>query len=139
MEKIFLSPRDLKHIKSELENGKKISAIKHVRSHAMGTNGKGLKEAKIAVERFIIEHEIGERQHPTSAIHPDAGRLVTWNPIKRIVVDMGDGEMEVDMEEFQFKILTMEGGVSVDSVGHLIDLLGIIKKWENDIENGLNL
>ena len=61
--------------------------------------------------------------------------ICTWNPIKRIVADMGDGEMEVDLEEFQFKILTMEGGVSVDSVGHLLDLLQVIKDWEKSWEN----
>jgi hypothetical protein len=139
LNKIFMSPKDMKFIKSELELGKKISAIKKVRSCSMGENGRGLKEAKIAVERFMIEHDIVDQNQVHIKIHPDACRLVTWNPIRRIVIDMGDGEMEVDMEEFQFKILTMEGGVSVDSVGHMIDLLGIIKKWENNLENGLNL
>ena len=42
--------------------------------------------------------------------------------------------MEVDLEEFQFKILSMPGGISVDSVGHLLDLLGVIKEWEKKYE-----
>lgn len=129
MEKVFVSPKDLKAVDRLLREHKKIAAVKLVRANAMG-GYTGLREAKLACDRYQHEH-VDPASTPPGDHWP---HLATWNPIKRIVVDMGDGEMEVDLEEFQFKILSMPGGISVDSVGHLLDLLGVIKKWEKSYE-----
>ena len=128
MSKVFVAPKDLQAVDRLLREHKKIAAVKLVRANAMGDVG--LREAKLACDRY--QHE-----HVEPAAVPPADHwphLATWNPIKRIVVDMGDGEMEVDLEEFQFKILSMPGGISVDSVGHLLDLLSMIREWEKKYE-----
>ena len=63
---------------------------------------------------------------------PD-GKLVPIQPIKRIVVDMGDGEIEVDMDGMSLRFLSTMTTLRITDVQRLVDLWQRVKDWEESL------
>ena len=139
---IKVTSKQLATIDTFLRKGSKIDAIKFLRDtareapsadvlatlpSAIGGSSIGLKEAKDAVERRWNEVNFGD---PISLSASNESRIVTKNPIKRIVVDMGDGEVELDMEGMSLKFLMGLTTVGLAEVASLCDLYKRIKDWE---------
>ena len=141
---IRLTAAEWSAVKEELQKGPvgKIPAIKIVRDASTHRHtdpstgntrvGVGLREAKEAVEFYLTS--IG-KTHPDGTPHwhgqgEPAGRLVPSQPIKRIVVDMGDGEIEVDMEEMSLRFLSTMTTLRITDVQRLVDLWQRVKNWE---------
>ena len=144
MQQIRLTPTEWSAMNAELVKGPvgKIPAIKIVRDAAAhrytdpstGNTraGVGLREAKEAVEHYMtskgMHHPDGTLQW-TGPGNP-AGKLVPMQPIKRIVVDMGDGEIEVDMEEMSLRFLSTMTTLRISDVQRLVDLWQRVRDWE---------
>jgi hypothetical protein len=62
-----------------------------------------------------------------------AGRIVPFQPIRRIVVDMGEGEVEVDMDGMSLKFLSTMTTLKLDDLAKLVDLYNRVKDWEKGL------
>jgi hypothetical protein len=96
----------------------------------MGITSIALKEAKDAAERRWNEMNFGD---PIILSANNVSRIVSKNPIKRIVVEMGDGEVELDMEGMSLKFPMGMTTVGLSEVASLCDLYKRIADWEEQV------
>lgn len=137
---IKVNSTQLAVIDEHLRNGRKIDAIKHLRSADQLPSRIGLKDAKEAVERR--EWDLGLRDaEPTDCAlgagmrrgRTDGGsKIILRQPIRRIICDFGDGEVELDMDGFSLRsLMGLNSGVSINNALELIDLYKRIKEWDD--------
>ena len=136
---IKVSKIQLATIDNYLRQGLRIDAIKAIREtyrqppgpgQTMGITSIGLKEAKDAAERRWNEMNFGD---PIILSANNVSRIASKNPIKRIVVEMGDGEVELDMEGMSLKFLMGMTTVGLSEVASLCDLYKRIADWEDQV------
>ena len=99
-----------------------------------------LKDAKDAVERR--EWDLGLLHTDTNhggtvgdrRGRPETGSLIVCHqPIKRIVCDFGEGEVEIDMDGLSLRALSgLNGGIKISDAVALIDLYSRIKAWDDE-------
>lgn len=150
---IMLTATEWVGVNDYLASGEKIQAIKLVRdaerhrkpstpnpllahtASRLWTGGIGLKEAKEAVELLMAER--GMKQSDGSPCLPPSApsaRVRPFQPIKRIICDFGEGEIEVDLEGMSLRILTgLNGSMRIADVMSLVDLYGRVKGWEDGV------
>lgn len=125
-------------IDNYLRQDLKIDAIKFIREtdrqpptlgRSIGFTSIGLKEAKDAAERRWNDLNLGD---PIILSATNESKVVSKNPIKRIVVEMGDGEVELDMEALSLKFLMGMTTVGLSEVASLCDLYKRIADWEDN-------
>ena len=107
-----------KDILSNIGNGNKIAAIKVLR-HATNV---GLKDAKWAVERLAYEKYGGKRKPSKSALKVISGPIVI-----KVVLDYGDGPIELDVEGMQLKALTDLQCVGLGECAHMLGLVDVFE------------
>lgn len=97
------------------------------------TAGIGLKEAKDAVELLMAERGMKQSDGSSwTAQSVPSARVMPFQPIKRIICDFGEGEIEVDLEGMSLRILTgLNGSMRIADVMSLIDLYRRVKGWED--------
>jgi len=97
--------------------------------------GVGLKEAKEAVEHYMTSRGMknADGSSPWDLSVEPAGRIVPFQPIRRIVVDMGEGEVEVDMDGMSLKFLGTMTTLKLDDLAKLVDLYNRVKDWEKGL------
>jgi len=144
---IKVNSTQLEVIDGHLRNGRKIDAIKHLRA-AAAPPGKdqfgypmpsriGLKDAKEAVERREWELDMHAADPGTGQVvrrgRTDGGsKIVQRQPIRRIICDFGDGEVELDMDGFSLRsLMGLNSGVSINDALELVDLYKRIKEWDD--------
>ena len=149
MMEIRLSPSEIKRLNEILEGGysRKIDAIKFVRTashHRAGppnpppgaihsTTDIGLGEAKDAVEVLMAERGMSDIEgNPLPPLTNPRARIVPLQPIKRIVVDMGSGEVEVDLDGMSLQFLGQMNRIPLSDVAALVDLYKRVNDWVND-------
>ena len=147
---IKVNTSQLAVIDQHLRNGRKIDAIKHLRDAAAppGTDQFGhrlpsrigLKDAKEAVERREWDLDLRDAEPTDCALgaglrrgRTDGGsKIVQRQPIRRIICDFGDGEVELDMDGFSLRsLMGLNSGVSINNALELIDLYKRIKEWDD--------
>lgn len=74
-----------------------------------------------------LKYPDGSLQLPPS--NPTA-TIVPFQPIKRIVLDMGGGEVTVDMNEMSLKFSECLSYLPMQDVKRLFDLWQMINDWE---------
>ena len=117
----------LKH----LSNGKKIAAIKAIRSGS----GSDLKEAKDAIERLMYErHGDGFKTHEA---HQKAPRIIVGPIIKKLTLDFGDGDIEVDLETMEMMVLMQMQKIGLETCGEILDLVETLKAFANGQKIGV--
>lgn len=116
--RLRVSPDTLKEVKLKLSNGKKIGAIKVLRKAA----GCGLKEAKLAVDALADPSLTG------------CPKIVMIPRIKSITVDMGDGEVKMDLDNFNMITLMNMQSVGIEDTRRLLDLYDLFRTWEATTE-----
>ena len=111
----------LVEIRKHLSDRKKIAAIKILRTET----GSGLKEAKQAVDRIM---------DPTLTHLP---RVITLPCIKSVIVDMGEGDVKMDLDKFNMLTLMNMQSVGIEDTRRLLDLYDLFRNWEqgSDLEN----
>jgi len=148
---IMLTATEWRQVNEELAGGNKIPAIKTVRDaerhrRPSGPNpllpvstagrtwapGIGLKEAKEAVELLMAERGMKQSDGtPCPIPWSPSARVVPFQPIRRIICDFGEGEIEVDLEGMSLRILTgLNGSMRISDVMALVDLYQRVKSWE---------
>ena len=100
---------------------KKIAAIKAVRADAKC----GLREAKEAVEHLAFVK--GFSNHPTKT---DEYKIYTGPTIKKLVVDYGTGDIEVDVETMELRALMEMQTIGLDACVDILDLISVLKAFD---------
>ena len=101
----------------------KIAAIKLLRSET----GCSLRDGKGSIERLM--HEIGVHQFPHAA---KTAKAVTTAPrVKKVIVDLGDGDIEVDLEGLQLIALMRLQSIGLSACSDILDLVGVLKAFSD--------
>jgi len=103
---------------------KKIAAIKAVRAETKC----GLREAKDSVELFMYEK--GLSNHKPTTEH----RLHVGPSIKKIIVDYGSGDIEVDIESMELKALRELQTIGIEACSDILNLVSVLRAYENGSE-----
>lgn len=148
MIKIMLTAEEMSQVKTLLDDKKdggyanKINAIKVVRDASRHRTidpfsgkerpGIGLKEAKEAVEALMADRGMTTADG-TPAVRPasPSGCIVPFQPIRSITVNMGGGDVTVDMDELSLKFSEGLTSLPLSDVKRLFDLWQRIKDWED--------
>ena len=148
MIKIMLTAEEMRQLKTLLDDktgggyANKINAIKVVRDAARHRTidpfsgkdrpGVGLKEAKEAVEVLMADRGMTAADG-TPAVRPasPSGCIVPFQPIRSITVNMGGGDVTVDMDELSLKFSEGLTSLPLADVKRLFDLWQRIKGWED--------
>jgi hypothetical protein len=131
MKNIKVNGKVYNQVLEHLNKGKKIAAIKALRSDS----GSGLKEAKNAIERLMYERT-GE-SFKTHEIHQEAPRIIVGPVIKKLILDFGEGDIEVDLETMQMMTLMQLQKVGLDACGEILDLVDTLKAFANGQKIGV--
>ena len=118
-----------KKVIEELKAGRKISAIKVLRNDS----GTGLKDSKLACER--LEHEIGLKDHPHS--QKEGAKIVAGPVIKKMVLDYGSGDIELDVEGMQLRALMAMQEIGLDACRDILDLVEVIQAFSDGKRVGI--
>lgn len=119
----ILSPPIYKSVLEDLNEGKKIAAIKKVR--ASQTPSMGLRDAKTAVERLQYERPELNSHHGTP--DPDAPYIRCGMMIEKVICNYGTGPVEVDIETLQMRILSQMGTVGLDACADMLQIVEVIE------------
>ncbi|HIL98938.1 MAG TPA: hypothetical protein EYG51_23980 [Pseudomonadales bacterium] len=112
---------DFEEVVACLEAGHKIQAIKKLRN---ATEPKcGLKEAKWAVERLACERGIAR---PSTTTHADAPRIVCGPVIRKMILNYGHGDIELDLEGMQLKALMDMQTIGLDACRDILNLVDVL-------------
>ena len=147
MIKIMLTAEEMRQVKTLLDDktdggyANKINAIKVVRDasrhrpiescRGKDRPGVGLTEAKEAVEVLMADRGMTTADG-TPAVRPvsPSGCIVPFQPIRSITVNMGGGDVTVDMDELSLKFSEGLTSLPLADVKRLFDLWQRIKDWE---------
>ena len=149
---IKVTTAQMGQIDDKLRAGGKIDALKILRdchrppgSHPQAPSmplpsAVSLKDAKDAVERR--EWDLGLLHTDTNyggtvgdrRGRPETGSvIICYQPIKRLVCDFGEGEVEIDMDGLSLRALSgLNGGIKISDAVALIDLYSRIKAWDDE-------
>ena len=111
---------------SATPNPQKIQAIKVLRAETKC----GLKEAKLAVE-----NKFQSNSYVPNSEAFDIKPLVT---IKSILVNFGDGDVSLSLEDLHMMTLVNMTQLGIDETRRILDLYDLISAWEggnNEREN----
>jgi hypothetical protein len=84
----------------------------------------GLKEAKLAVEKLAHDKAISEIR---SGDNPDAMTIVSGPKIIKVVLDYGDGPMELDLEGMQIKALSEMHTIGLDACADMLEMVDVFR------------
>ena len=123
-----------------LERGKKILAIKTLRSNALGKEKLSLINAKKAVERLAYESGISSVHVPHA--HPpepedDAPALLCGPKVKRFIVNYGKGDIEVDIEAMEMRALMDLEAIGLDACRDILDFVDALKSFSKGHKIGI--
>jgi len=111
-----------REIIKNLENSKKIAAIKALRT----ATGAGLKDAKFAIERLDHEKCGG---HYSSAVVREGHKIYVGPAIKKITLDYGQGDIIVDLEGMQMMTLMEMQETGLDVCREVLDFIGVLNAY----------
>ena len=117
-------------VKEAIDAGKKIQAIKAVRTHGKmypadesrdNPHRPGLREAKHAID---VKYFGADPRDAAATIGP------TFT-VKKMVVEVGgEGNVEIDIDELQLRFLQELKSLGLDQVQHLLELTEFIRDWQ---------
>jgi len=107
----------------------KIGAIKALRA----ATSSGLKEAKEAIEK--LQHDQFGGNYPHAA--KNSPGIFVGPTIKKLVVDFGDGDIEVDLEEMQMKALMQMQAIGLDAARDILDLVEALEAYSSGKKIGV--
>lgn len=116
-------------ILDRLSEGKKIAAIKALRTATQCA----LRPAKEAIER--LEHERFGKIYPSAA--RSGFRIYSGPKIKKLVLDYGQGEIEVDLDGMQMITLMEMQSTGLDICREMLDFVDLLKAYSSGKKIGL--
>ena len=111
---------------------KKVKAVKHVRDNCtlyadgvMVPGKPGLKEAKEAVEHAFALRDF------TPAGRAPVAVLSSTPRIKRVVIDCGDGELELDLDGLQLRLLEGLDALPLAAIAPAMELMQTLRDFDD--------
>jgi len=134
MKTIIMNATSLKEVTDLLRDERKINAIKVVRTVGVLAGGSDsdyvdLRHAKHAVEHWAHTHNMSV---PYTV--PSEGwlaKLQSGPVIKEMILDFGDEEIKVDLENMEMIALSKLGKMGLEACGNVLDLVKILKAFSN--------
>ncbi len=127
MDVIIVSPAGFAEMRDNLQNDKKIAAIKALRAGASPPPGErtiSLRDAKLAVERYASENTNWK-----GTVSSDAKKIVAGPFVKEIICDFGDGLVTIDVEAMELKALSQLESIGLEACGRMLELCQVIKAF----------
>ena len=129
MKTLLVTPKQKKDLDDLLDNKKKIAAIKYIR--ALKNGPKTLKDAKHTIDNYVAD-----RAGPGFKTDFAFGYKVEMAPtIKKIVCDFGGGDIEVDLETLEIRVLSELHVLGIDACGKILDLVQTLKDFEGVVDD----
>jgi hypothetical protein len=119
---IIISAPIFNAIVEDLDQGKKIAAIKKLRTDQQ----MNLRDSKDIVEKLAATKGLGGHM-ANFPINHDVPDLHPSPVISSVIIDMGDGPVEVDVNTLQMKILTQLGTVGLDTCADMLHVVDVIQ------------
>ena len=116
-------------IMEHLNNDKKIAAIKSLRRD----RDCGLREAKEAIER--LQGEKFGKNYPQAM--KEGAVLIVGPIIKKMILNFGEGDIEVDLETMQMMGLMEMQKIGLDACGDILDLVEALQAFANGKKIGV--
>jgi hypothetical protein len=120
---LTISPLLHRQVLNHLKEGRKINAIKALREGA-APHRIGLKDAKRAVEKLAHDRAIPDVRCED---HPDAMIIVSGPRIVKVILDYGEGPVELDLEGMQIKALSEMHAVGLDACADMLEMVDVFK------------
>jgi hypothetical protein len=134
-------PHDLRKVKELLADGKKINAIKHARQHGKEFPGREIEEPDEDGNLVTrIEHRVGLKNAKDAVEHLTGQNLnssctfVGRLKIKSFIVEADEGDVEMDLDGLQLRLLGELNTIPMRDVAEMLELVSFIRKWQGDIE-----
>jgi hypothetical protein len=134
-------PHDLRKVKEFLADGKKINAIKHARQHGKEFPGREIEEPDEDGNLVTrIEHRVGLKNAKDAVEHLTGQNLnspctfVGRLKIKSFIVEADEGDVEMDLDGLQLRLLGELNTIPMRDVAEMLELVSFIRKWQGDIE-----
>jgi|SaaInlV_150m_DNA_6_1039752.scaffolds.fasta_scaffold06971_9 hypothetical protein len=128
---IRLSHADLNEVKRCLALDQKIKAVKHCRNHGhhyidgIEQCAPGLTKMSLRAAKHAVEHLAGNgTRNPEAVIAPPLR-------IKKIIVETMEGEMELDVDLLQLKLLEGLSTIPLSVMSSSTELIQYIRNWQD--------
>lgn len=106
-------------------NGKKIAAIKHVRTNGVQTESAASDRITLRDAKHAVEHAMGIETNPCCVIIPPL-------LIKKVIVQTGEGEeLELDLDGLQLKLLDGLGTLPMSYMASSLELMTFLRDWNS--------
>ena len=125
MKTLLITPLQNEDIENLISNNKKIAAIKYIR--ALTTPVMSLKDAKHSIDNYSVEF-MGK---PGKVDYNFGYKVVCGPRIKKIVCDFGQGDIEIDLESMELKVLSSLHTLGIDACGKILDLVQVLKDFSD--------
>ena len=127
---IRLSHADLNEVKRCLALDQKIKAVKHCRNHGhhyidgVEQFSPGLRKMSLRAAKHAVDHLAGDKKSPEAVIVPPLR-------IKKIIVETMEGELELDIDLLQLKLLEGLSTVPLSVMSASTELIQYIRNWRD--------
>ncbi len=129
MNSFHISQQAHREILDYLGQSKKIAAIKTLRRETKCD----LRSAKYAIER--IEHEKFGKNYPSALA--EGLRIYSAPKIKKLILDYGQGDIEVDLESMQMITLMEMQTTGLDVCREMLSFIDILKSYSEGKKIGV--
>jgi len=135
---VYLSHSDYQTVMNScsenIGTSKLIETIKIIRASNLNDPPPSLRATKFTVEMYSDALSKGENPDPQNHHNPEVFEIRVFNPIKAITVNMGNGDIVMDLNEMSLKFIEGLGkGENIQSIAKLIELYNLIKNWEDSL------
>lgn len=128
MRYIKVSTKDLTEIKRLfIDKGHKIAAIKLTRT--VGTlYDDGVKQDKVGLRE--AKHAVEDLCDRTPGLPLPSATIVAIPRIKGVIIDTGHGDVELDLDGLQLRLLGEVNTLPISVIGPALELLQYFREWE---------
>ena len=115
---LFVTHKTYSDIVNDIKNSKKISAIKKLRLE---------KDVSLRIAKIAIDKLTAKLNSNVWTGDPSADEIVCAPVIQKIVCDLGQGSVELNIEELQIKFLSSLALIGVDACAELLHIIDVLQ------------
>ena len=82
-----------------------------------------LRDSKFAIERFVDE------QSGATTLNDTRPPIRIRMSIHGVIVDVGDGKVEIDLDELQLRGLSQINDIGISELSRILDLVEFLSAW----------
>lgn len=114
-----------------------ISMIKRFRTftadNSLNNKKLNLRDSKLAIERFVDE------QSEITALNDTRPPIRIGMSIHGVIVDVGDGKVEIDLDELQLRGLSQINDIGISELSRILDLVEFLSAWSTHQDISYNI